>query len=136
MTVPWRGEYVEVLSDGTWSYWRCCRCDGDLRDAASRARGLGPSCAKVSGADGLVRKARTADRQRWRAERRARFAPTRKHSAGPPSLPGRSQLKMIATLCAELGREPTFVTTSREAWAEIERLKRLRDTQRRMKLKT
>lgn len=130
----WRGEYVELLSDGSWSYWRCCRCDGPLTDDASRARGLGPNCAKASGADSLVRKARAADRLRWAAERRARFAPPRTNGQ-PARKPGTKQLEQIAALCDELGRQPTHVTSAREAWAEIQRLTQLRDTRRRMQAK-
>ena len=42
----WSGAYIVVWSDNTWEFFRCCRCDNLLNDAASRKRGLGPECAK------------------------------------------------------------------------------------------
>jgi hypothetical protein len=47
----WSGKYIIVWSDNSWEFFRCCRCDKLLNDAASRKRGLGPECKNRAAID-------------------------------------------------------------------------------------
>jgi Family of unknown function (DUF6011) len=62
----WSGKYIIVWSDNSWEFFRCCRCGGLLKDAASREKGLGPECKDRAAWD-EVRGVKEEERQRMRA---------------------------------------------------------------------
>ena len=68
---PWRGRYIEVLADGAWRFHSCVRCDGPLRDPSSQAKGLGPGCARVPGAESQARRQLQQDRAEYARQARA-----------------------------------------------------------------
>jgi hypothetical protein len=61
----WSGNYIIVWTDGTYEFFRCCRCGNRLEDAASRKRGLGPECKNRAAAD-EVTTIKRAERQKMR----------------------------------------------------------------------
>lgn len=44
---PWRGEFIEVFADGSYSWHRCVICGSALRGEISQASGIGPDCARA-----------------------------------------------------------------------------------------
>jgi len=62
----WSGRYIVVWDDGTWEFFRCCRCGNLLEDSASRTRGLGPECKDHAAADEVMA-VKNAERERMRA---------------------------------------------------------------------
>jgi Family of unknown function (DUF6011) len=62
----WSGEYIIVWSDGSWEFFRCCRCRKLLNDAASRKRGLGPECKNRAALDEVI-VVKRAEREKMRA---------------------------------------------------------------------
>lgn len=71
MSADWKGEWIQLSSNGDWVYHRCVRCGRALTDAEHRELGLGPECRKVDPvlADRLRENARAADRKNLRRER-------------------------------------------------------------------
>jgi Family of unknown function (DUF6011) len=66
----WSGRYIVVWSDGSWEFFRCCRCGQLLNGAESRRRGLGPSCRAHAPID-LVGNVKREERKRFRSDRAA-----------------------------------------------------------------
>lgn len=64
----WSGRYIVVWDDGSWEFFRCCRCGNLLNDPAARKRGLGRDCARHAPVD-LVLTVKREERQRMRADR-------------------------------------------------------------------
>ncbi len=67
----WSGRFIVVWDDGSWEFFRCCRCGKLLEERESRARGLGPECVKHAPID-LVAAAKLQDRQLYRHDMRSR----------------------------------------------------------------
>lgn len=63
----WSGSFIVVWGDGSWEFFRCCRCGQLLEDKASRARGLGRACARRAPVD-LVGNVKRQERRRYRLE--------------------------------------------------------------------
>lgn len=114
---PWRGRYIEVLGDGSWRFHSCVRCDEPLTSTASQAKGLGPGCSKVPGAESQARRRLQQDRAEYRRRVLAmRQRPVAEHG------PSQAQTRLIASLAGRLGREPLRVLSRSDATAEIRRL--------------
>lgn len=70
--VRFRGEFVEVLADGSWRWHACCRCGRELTTPEAVAAGFGKSClAAVVGdrpmvLEALRQAARRLDREYYR----------------------------------------------------------------------
>lgn len=56
--VAWRGEWIEVLTDRSWRFYRCIRCEGTLKTPTQE--GYGPACKRRRPLD-------------WRTERRKKL---------------------------------------------------------------
>lgn len=69
--VKWRGRWVEWLTDGSWRFHTCLRCEGALEGASQD--GYGPECWRRRPLDWRTarRKALQEDRRNYRADRAA-----------------------------------------------------------------
>lgn len=64
LSVKWRGRWVEWLTDGTWRFHTCIRCEGPLK--TPNQDGYGPECKRRRELD-------------WRLTRRMKLAEDRAH---------------------------------------------------------
>jgi len=68
VTIAWKGEYIEVLTDRSWRFYRCIRCGGELKTPTQD--GYGPACKQRRPLDWRTerRKILKEDRQRYRQD--------------------------------------------------------------------
>ena len=68
-SVKWRGRFIEWLTDDTWRFHTCLRCEMPLKTPTTE--GYGPECRRRRPLDwrAQVRNARAEDRARYQRER-------------------------------------------------------------------
>ena len=112
-----------------WQFTNCVHCKEPLRSALSIKNGYGPSCAKFSGIESLVKKtlkeerrrALEAIREKTPLEPHNRRLRRRATSHGRP--PSTKQLVFLRALCEKTGRTFKTPLTSHQASIEINLLK-------------
>lgn len=67
-TVKWRGQWIEWLSDDSWRFHTCLRCERAMTTPTQN--GYGPECLRRRPLDWRtqVRRARAEDRKRYQQE--------------------------------------------------------------------
>ena len=92
----WRGEWIEILADGGWEFYRCLRCGRPLSVPEHRRRGLGPDCAATPEivAERLRENARGIDRRNLRRERFYDRRGEAERARSKASIAAREQLRL------------------------------------------
>jgi len=124
----WVGLHVIWWGGDDWQFTNCVNCGESLRSARAVKNGYGPSCAKTSGIESLVRRTLTEERRRAR-DAISEKAPVQPHNRRtrrkqqkrnrPSTTP---QLALLRKLAKERGVPVRSPATSREASRQIERL--------------